>query len=510
MAGLLQFEGSMIPDSVRRAAQNALWDSPATSMDQARAAQEAASLKAAEAAKGAGWSESGKGLSLKEFGSKGLGLLNTAGKALGGPAAAYDLVTSANDKYGMGAWDRAQEMAKKRDERLAYEAKQQGSLGSLVGSVGTVASAASGLYGLAKEGVSGLAKYGQELNAESQALSEGKKAIEAEVSKEAIPMTPAKQAQVEQVTEAVPQIEAARQQLQAGTLSGLKTGEVHVSQLAEGVVQADSQRAGTQLKPEEQKAAVQAEIQAMKTMDNDQLSKYVSYALMAGGILASVFDKTGTAGRQFHDSFNKQLDRNLAAGKMSMEMQQNAAKNALEDRKVSATERNIDSQVEGRLVSQRQRDRELGQGDQKIGLMRDTNDIRRFSANESAAAARQRLGLMSDTNDIALKRLALQDADTKSKIKAREAAASGSGAKGEKLGFKDNMQVVSDVYKSQKLKVDPQLQSQIAARMPTLQKQYPQLSAAELVELAASEYDTEVDPGMPIFGSDTARIRQPK
>ena len=60
--------------------------------------------------------------------------------------------------------------------------------------------------------------------------------------------------------------------------------------LAEAIVEADAQRAGEQLTPPEQsKQAVQQELTSMKTMDNKDLSKYVSYALIAGGVLASFY-----------------------------------------------------------------------------------------------------------------------------------------------------------------------------------------------------------------------------
>lgn len=137
-----------------------------------------------------------------------------------------------------------------------------------------------------------------------------------------IPQAAAKTAQDQEIQ---------RQQLEAGALNGLSTGAVSRPQMAEAIVQADAQRAGKELNPAQTKAAVTQELTAMKGMDNKDLSRYVSYALMAAGVLAAVLDKSGRAGDAFSNSFNRQLDRNLQAGLMNQKQQQAANKLAMED-----------------------------------------------------------------------------------------------------------------------------------------------------------------------------------
>ncbi len=122
--------------------------------------------------------------------------------------------------------------------------------------------------------------------------------------------------------------EAQRQTLESGALQGLTTGEVSRPKLASAIVEADAQRAGKDLTPDQTKSAVTQELTAMKTMDNKDLSRYVSYALMAAGVLAAVLDKSGRAGDAFSASFNKQLDRNLAYGLQNQKTQAAANKQA--------------------------------------------------------------------------------------------------------------------------------------------------------------------------------------
>lgn len=473
MAGLLQFEGSVLPESVRRAAQAAL-DNRSDMMNEGRRNA---------GPKPAGWTDGQRNIDLKGAGQGLKGLLSGAGKVAGGLGAAYDLAQGANQKWGMGAWDNAQDIANKREVRLAAEADPE------LPVIGV--RAAQGMADRAVESARGLMDV---MPRKDTTRMEGLSML---------PMAPEAKQEAAAVTEQAPQVEAGRQRIEAGTLKGLQTGQVHVSQLAQGVVQADAQRAGTQLKPDEEKAAVTAEIAAMKTMDKSDLARYVSYAMVAGGLLAAVFDKTGEAGAAFHDSLNKQLDRNLAAGKMAFDQKMAQNKDARENRKVDINETDVNSKVEDRKVNQEQGAQRIAQGDQKIGIMEADSRTKAFAANSSASNARAKLGLLGEQLEIQRGEAASKQAYRQSKIDNP----SGGQDKGVPLSYKDNGALVKDVFKSQGLKVDPALQSQIAGRLPTLQKKYPQLSQAELVELAAGEYDTETDVG---WINDTVRIKKPK
>jgi hypothetical protein len=345
--------------------------------------------------------------------------MSTAGKALGGLGAVYELGRGANEKFGTGAWDNAQDLANKRDVRLAAEADPQLPVRGVQSAMGMADRAVQSARGL-------MDMMPKTDTTRTENLS-------------MLPMAPEKKVEAAVVAEAAPQVEAGRQRIEAGALKGLQSGEVHVSQLAEGVVQADAQRAGKELTPEEHKSAVTAEIAAMKTMDKSDLSKYVSYALVAGGLLASVFDKSGQAGAAFHDSLNKQLDRNLASGKMAFEQQMARNKDAREDRKVDLTESDVESKIGDRKVRQEQGERSLGQGDKKIGIMEADSRTKAFAANSSAAAARARLGLLGE-------QLKLQQGEAASKQALRQSKIDNPSGqiKGESLTTKDAQSAVSE------------------------------------------------------------------
>lgn len=147
--------------------------------------------------------------------------------------------------------------------------------------------------------------------------------------------------------------EVKRQTLEQGALQGLSTGAVSRPEVAEAVVKADVQRSGKELNPGQYKAAVAEELTNMKSMGNDDVARYISYALLAGGLLASLLDKTGSTGEAFSSSFNKQLDRNLASG-------QTQAKYAFENKKLAqkdkVDERRLDQGDTANEISQKRVD----------------------------------------------------------------------------------------------------------------------------------------------------------
>jgi len=117
-----------------------------------------------------------------------------------------------------------------------------------------------------------------------------------------------------------------QQQVADQSLNALNSGQLTRTAAAETVVKADQARTGKSLTPDQQQAAVKEEVANMKTMDNQGLSKYLGIALVAGGLLASVLDKSGKTTELFVGSMNKQMDRELASGQAQRKADAAAAK----------------------------------------------------------------------------------------------------------------------------------------------------------------------------------------
>lgn len=302
------------------------------------------------------------------------------------------------------------------------------------------------------------------------------------------------------------QIEIKRQTVETGALKGLETGQVSRPGLAEAIVEADAQRAGEQLTPEQSKQAVQQELVSMKTMDNKELSKYVSYALIAGGILASFMDESGKAGDLFHESFNRQLDRNDAAKEREAAAEQAALKHALDERRVAATEADVDSKVTDRtetrgltrLKTEGLLEKWLREGD--LGYARLDNELTRTGILGS------RLSMDAQDknikNDLAARKLDQYDRRLDQwDAQLKQNASSGGGGTGVPLSYKDNTKLVSDVLSAKGIKVSPEVKQALAARLPTIQKLAPDLSATQMTEVALDELQGEIsNQDTSIFG----------
>lgn len=335
------------------------------------------------------------------------------------------------------------------------------------------------------------------------------------------------------------QVEAQRQTVEQGTKAGLASGQVKVSELADGIVQADAKRAGVELTPEEHKSAVAEEVKALKTMDTSDMARYVSYALVAGGLIASALDKSGRTGQMFHESFNKQLDRNLAAGKMSQDFLLAQQKEKRENRKVDVNEKDVDSKITDRTETRGLKGREVDQGDtrleqtaQRIKDQRELGEgqiavgqqgnaiksqglMQRGQQFDQTYSQKEReIGLLSEDRAAAnasREGIATQNNATKTAIADKKfAAASKESAKGVPLSFKDNQGAVKNFYKSQSLDIKPDALDAISSRLGTIQKSYPQLSLPNQIKLAEKELGNNLEREASMFPKDNVRIRQAK
>lgn len=203
--------------------------------------------------------------------------------------------------------------------------------------------------------------------------------------------------QVEQEKQAT---ETKRQVVEQGAIEALRTNQVSRPQFAEEVVKADLARKGETATPEELKGLVQKEATEMRTMDNKELSKYVSYALIAGGIAAAFMDKSGRAGDAFSAGFNKQLDRNLVQQKMKAAQQQQEVENKQNFYKIGQTDRKINIDDRNAANNERKTEGVLGNYATQAALGGERNDIARLQVGATSANAAASQGIRSAQLDL--------------------------------------------------------------------------------------------------------------
>lgn len=289
--------------------------------------------------------------------------------------------------------------------------------------------------------------------------------------------------QVEQEKQAT---EAKRQVVERGAVEALRTNQVSRPQLAEEVVKADLARKGETATPDQLKTLVQQESTEMRTMDNKDLSKYVSYALIAGGIAAAFMDKSGKAGDAFSSGFNKQLDRNLVQQKMKAAQDQKGVENAQNAYKIGQTDRKIKIEDRNAETNERKTEGVLGNYETQAKLGEDRNNIARLQVGATSANAAASNGIRSaqlDLNrELAAQRQSNEDRNfglNERKTGAAELRASGvGGMKAPDLATKDSDALVKQYVSDTGQKLSKASLSIVSQQFRVLAKNYPEVLAS--------------------------------
>lgn len=284
--------------------------------------------------------------------------------------------------------------------------------------------------------------------------------------------------QVEQEKQAT---EAKRQVVERGAVEALRTNQVSRPQLAEEVVKSDLARKGETATPDELKQLVQKETVEMRTMDNKDLSKYVSYALIAGGIAAAFMDKSGKAGDAFSSGFNKQLDRNLVKAKLVASQEQQAVENKLNTYKIGQKDREIKISDRNADTNERKAEGVLGNYETQAALGRERNEIARAGVGASSANASATQGLRREQMDLNRELFNLRKSDSdrnyelnkeKVGILGDKAAAAG-GLKAPELSSKDANEMVKRATEEAGTKLTKGAQAAVSEQVRILQKNDP-------------------------------------
>uniref|UniRef100_A0AAU6W0D1 Virion protein n=3 Tax=unclassified bacterial viruses TaxID=12333 RepID=A0AAU6W0D1_9VIRU len=290
----------------------------------------------------------------------------------------------------------------------------------------------------------------------------------------------------EVVEHAKKQTEAKRQVVQQGTVKALQTNQVSRPELAEEIVKADVQRTGKELTPDAFKARVAEETSNMKSMDNNDLSRYVSYALVAAGLIASFADKSGKAGDAFSASFNRQLDRNLQNGinnsKIQAKATENAQKNAIKTYELKQGDRKLDQGDKTLANDEKRTDGQLGfwkdsadLGRERIAVSREGNSIQAANANATNGLRSAQMDL---NRELAAQRQQNSDRDFGLKkeslaIRKAKADAAGDSFKAPEISSKAAQDLVASRAKGTGIPIAKSALPQVAEQLRVLIKDDP-------------------------------------
>lgn len=525
-------EGSGVPEGVRKAAQAAIEKGAMPRIPNAPVVDPGA--WAASAAEGGG--SGGTGLFGKTGAmlAKGAGIL---GRAVGPVAYGYDGLQSLNKKFGPEAYGNiatAVEEGQTRqamvaDPELANRGQETANRvagNAMQGTAGLLPQYQEGAQSdtqMARDGA-GLLMYKPEAGQQQSQLSPDElSAIDPNNPPDQAPQqspmevpNPAPQATSVQPPQNVPQAfqkakvqqEAERQAVQQDLQKKLSSGDISRHDAAKQVVKADLAREQKVVTPEKEKELVAAEATNMKTMGDSDLSKYVSYALMVGGIASIFLDKSGQAGKGFTGAFlqaqQQKAAANAAAIKARAEYSKEQRKEALERDKLKETSRrngiyevatnntgeyqaqSIGVKKEGLLVQKENKATDVAIAKARMAsadnraaasnsLARDRFDQaeRHFQANQDFKSEDLKLDRSKFESDEAYKAATLTDKRNNTLIRAKVATAA-AGNKGIELSTKDAADVVDKTLESQGLNVDAGAKAALAQTVRSEMKNNPE------------------------------------
>lgn len=365
----------------------------------------------------------------------------------------------------------------------------------------------------------------EEAQAERPAVTETALGPVAETDTVTVPQAAAKTMQ---------QQEATSQMISQQALQGLNTGELSRTDAATAVVQADAQRSGKELTPQQTQEAVKGELANMKTMDNDSLSKYFGYAMITGGLIASALDESGRTSEMFAQGFQKQLDRNLVEGQAKKKQESAQAKMqqdmSIELAKMGQRQQEIGIKKQSADQSGEYQQGRLQQGQQGLGL-------RAQEAAATGAYRQQSLGLRGAALNAQAEDRARQQSNWDKMFQFRESEAQrdqGNTAARLTQGNEANLisasrsaqagqrplditteaaeNTVKNVIKEQGMTISKGTQAAVAQQFRAIAKQNPKAVAANpagiIADLVNQQQYEKVDTSF--FGSPDYEVRTKK
>ena len=501
----LAYEGSGVPESVRKAAQAAL--------------ERGAKLNAisnggyAEAvSKASPWLEGQSNISgeaVKDVLGKGASAIGKGARFLGGGIAPVMMgaegVEMLNQKYGPAAYQNIQNAVEEGQTKRAIAADPALADRGLLAADKVSTQAMDGVRGLMAQGAE------QNANAAPQPIPAGIAAPQGQAPAQAPQTPPQPQApDPAQAAAAKAQKEVQRQTIEKGALHQLQTNQLSRTKAAEAVVQADFQRRGVEATPKEKQHLVAQEVASMRNMGNPELAKYLSWAMLAVGVGASLADKSGQAFNNFATSgmnaYSSAKQRQFAQAQLEREYQLKLAEQTRKNR-------NTDSEIDyrGDTTNLKRGDQELDR--EKFGYDKDykntrldqydrqlgQGDVRNGIAQQGVGIAQQRANQGQESLNIQRERLKLATAKDAAEIKKLQTIDVPD------ISQKDAVAATDGYLKDAGYKSSPGASATVADQYIRWRKKYPNVDSRTLMKKAAEQAGLKYDEG-GWFSSDKAAL----
>lgn len=289
------------------------------------------------------------------------------------------------------------------------------------------------------------------------------------------------------------QIQAQSEQIGEQMRQRLASNQLSRPQAAAAVVDADAAKQGITYTPQQRQEAIQQEVASMRSMDNNQLGKYIGLALAGVGLAAALTDKSGLAAAAFgaaalktYEDYHTRQDAKealaLKYGDKAEERkikQQNADTNA---RKAELYGQDIQSKIGDREFDNTMDTYTLDQNGRKIDIMQ--QNANQTGAYQNGRLAQGAQGLSIRAQEM-LNRKAYQDARLKMDGDKAKAAAEGRAAQNvPELSEKGASEMTKTYLSDQGYDTSDAVVSQVADQVRRDRKRYPNVPTETLVRAA--------------------------
>ncbi|AGF91134.1 hypothetical protein SXHG_00112 [Synechococcus phage MRHenn-2013a] len=285
---------------------------------------------------------------------------------------------------------------------LLQPAIQRAAAGSALGPVGTIGGLLSGIGGALSNVPAGVNPRMQAQGTGQQNLDDIKRrdmaaqfrqlgdSVDQFRSPQEAPVEAPAAAQAPQAAPQPDPIEGLRQQAERGFQVQVAKGELPTRDIAESIVEGQAKQAGEDLSKEEKVRRVSQERKLIDNMPDEQKPNYLSWALIAAGLIASAVDED--AGYYFADSYNQTRKQAAEAAEKQLERESRKAERQ-EDREFRSEEAALDRESRANLSAEEFKARRE--------MLDEELKVRRDQMGQQAAYQNARLSLLQQKNDLA-------------------------------------------------------------------------------------------------------------
>lgn len=281
--------------------------------------------------------------------------------------------------------------------------------------------------------------------------------------------------------DAVGQIEPLRQQAKAGLEVAQARDKLPVKEIATALVDKQIEASGEKTSKEERQRKISQERKLISDLPADERTDYLSWALVAAGLVASAADESGEAGRAFAASSESALQRSHdAAVKKAEAAERKAARE--EDREFRREGMDREEALLDKRFDQQDKQQQA-QFDQQMLVLGEQQKMQREQMAQQASYQNAMLGLRQQ------------------QIEAKLAAAQGGQAPKLDLNQEDAVDIVSGVSQQFGAPLSKEVASAAAAQLRVDARLNPNLDPATFMQTWLKANAGKLQTEDPILGS---------